>query len=140
VALSFAAVTATAATTTADNARLSEQVRHELVIRPTLRSSAERVVQRIEGISEVENKIEVLPVSTFDDRIRIAVYRAVYGGSGLQRYQLPVHGPIRIIVRNGDVTLKGVVASDMDRNLAGMYANGVSGVFSVINDLRVVRS
>lgn len=166
-ALSFAAMSGNAATAALNNNnRLSAQVRHELVmlpylsvfdnleyrvdgtrvillgqvIRPTLRSSAERVVERIEGVSGVENRIEVLPLSTFDNRLRIALYRAVYGNPAMLRYRMPVHAPIRIVVRNGDVTLKGVVDSEMDRNLAGIYANGVSGVFSVTNDLRVVRS
>lgn len=109
------------------------------VTRPTLKTSAELVVKRIEGVSAVENRIEVLPVSTFDNRIRLGVLRAVYGQGALFRYNLPPHAPIRIIVKNGDVTLEGVVASEMDRNIAKLAANGVFGVFSVTNNLRVVK-
>lgn len=110
------------------------------VTRPTLRSDAQRVVERIEGVERVVNNIEVLPLSPFDDRIRLATLRAVYGYGPLQRYGLGARAPIRIIVKNGNVTLEGVVANEMDRNLAFIRANGVSGVFSVTNDLRVDRS
>jgi len=85
----------------------------------------------------VVNKIEVLPPSSMDDRIRLAVYRAVYGQTGLDRYALQAVPPIHIIVKNGNVALEGVVASDGDKNLAGIRANGVSGVFKVTNNLRV---
>ena len=107
------------------------------VTRPTLKSSAERVVSRIEGIEKVVNNIEVLPLSPFDDRIRIATYRSIYGFGPLSRYNWGPQPPIRIIVKNGNVTLAGVVASEMDRNLANIRANGVSGVFSVDNNLRL---
>ena len=107
------------------------------VIRPTLKTSAENVVKRIEGVEQVTNNIEVLPLSPFDDRIRLAAYRAIYGYGPLQRYGLNPQAPIRIIVRNGHITLEGIVANEMDRNLANMRANQVSGVFSVTNDLRV---
>lgn len=144
--------------------RLEDQVRHELVmlpyygvfdnlafrvengdtvrllgqvVRPTLKSSAENVVRNVEGVERVINDIEVLPVSFHDDRIRRAAYRAIYGYPGLDRYALQPVPPIHIIVKNGDLTLEGVVASEMDRNLANIRANGVSGVFSVTNNLRV---
>ncbi len=107
------------------------------VVRPTLKSDAAVVVKRIEGVERVDNKIEVLPLSPNDDRIRRAVYRAVYSQSALQRYALQAVPPIHIIVKNGHVTLVGVVASDMDRNIANLQANGVPGVFSVTNKLRV---
>lgn len=107
------------------------------VARPILRSDAENVVKRIEGVEKVVNRIEVLPVSLFDDRIRRAEYRAIYGSSQLNRYALQAVPPIHIIVKNGDVTLVGVVANEMDRNIAGLKANGVFGAFSVTNDLRV---
>jgi hyperosmotically inducible periplasmic protein len=68
------------------------------VIRPTLKTDAERVVKRIEGVEKVDNQIEVLPVSPNDDRLRIRSFRAIYGYSALQRYALPVIKPIRIIV------------------------------------------
>lgn len=107
------------------------------VVRPTLKSDAEAAVKHIEGVEKVVNKIEVLPLSPNDDRIRRAVYRAVYSRPGLDRYALQAVPPIHIIVKNGNVTLVGVVASEMDKNLANIAANGVSGVFSVANKLRV---
>jgi hyperosmotically inducible periplasmic protein len=69
--------------------------------------------------------------------LRLALYRAIYGFNALNRYALPVVKPIRIIVKNGHVTLEGVVASEADKNLAGIRANGVHGVFSVMNNLQV---
>jgi hyperosmotically inducible periplasmic protein len=107
------------------------------VTRPTLKSEAENVVRRIEAVGKVENQIEVLPNSPNDDRIRIATNRAIYSKAGLDRYALRAVPPIHIIVKNGEVTLVGVVATEMDKNLAGMMANGVSGVFKVTNNLRV---
>ena len=107
------------------------------VTRPTLKSSAENVVKRLEGVTSVTNNIEVLPLSPMDDRIRIATYRSVYGFSSLQRYAMGSRPSIHIIVKNGNVTLTGVVANEGDRNIANIRANGVSGVFSVKNELRV---
>ncbi|MFN7923900.1 MAG: BON domain-containing protein [Bryobacteraceae bacterium] len=107
------------------------------VVRPTLASSAFNVVKRLEGVAHVSNQIEVLPLSNFDNRVRLSVARAVYGYTALQRYGLGANPPIRIIVKNGDVTLEGVVANEMDRNLAFMRANGVAGAFKVTNHLRV---
>jgi hyperosmotically inducible protein len=107
------------------------------VTRPTLKSDAENVVKRIEGVEKVDNEIEVLPLSPNDDRIRTAVYRAIYSKAPLQRYSLMAVPPIHIIVKNGDLTLVGAVASEGDKNLAGITANGVSGVFKVKNDLVV---
>lgn len=107
------------------------------VTRPTLKSDIGRIVARLEGVEKVVNDIEVLPLSPYDDRLRLAVLRAVYGYPALQRYGMPVQAPIRIIVRNGQVELKGVVDSEADRNLAFMRANGVAGVFAVENRLLV---
>jgi hyperosmotically inducible periplasmic protein len=107
------------------------------VARPTLKSDAENVVKRIEGVTKVVNNLEVLPTSINDDRIRRAVYRAIYSNSVLAPYQLRAVPPIHIIVKNGHVTLVGVVARDMDKQVAGVQANTVSGVFSVTNDLQV---
>src|SRR6266436_7590852 len=107
------------------------------VSRPTLKSDAENVVKRIEGVEKVVNNIEVLPTSINDDNIRRAVYRAIYGNSVLSQYQLRAVPPLHIIVKNGNVTLEGVVARVMDKQIAGMQANQVPGVFSVTNDLRV---
>lgn len=105
------------------------------VTRPTLKSDAERAVKSIEGVETVNNQIEVLPLSPNDDRIRLAVYRAIYSQAPLQRYSLQAIPPIHIIVKNGNVTLEGVVANEGDRNIANVAANGVSGVFSVTNHL-----
>jgi hyperosmotically inducible protein len=107
------------------------------VTRPTLKSEAANVVKGIEGVRGVTNEIEVLPLSPNDDRIRMAVYRAIYGNSALQQYALRAVPPIHIIVKNGNVTLDGVVATQMDKTLAVTQAKGVSGAFSVTDNLRV---
>jgi hyperosmotically inducible periplasmic protein len=105
--------------------------------RPTLKSDAERAVREIEGVERVDNQIKVLPLSPNDDRIRRATYRKIYAHSVLSQYQLRAVPPIHIIVDNGHVTLEGVVARQMEKQVAGMQANSVSGVFSVENNLRV---
>jgi hyperosmotically inducible protein len=107
------------------------------VTRPTLKSDAEKAVKRVEGVTQVDNQIEVLPLSPNDDRIRRDVYRAVFSKAGMEKYQLGAVPPIHIIVKNGNVTLVGPVNNEGDKNLAGIAANGVSGVFGVKNDLRV---
>jgi hyperosmotically inducible protein len=107
------------------------------VARPTLKSDSENVVKKIEGVEKVVNNIEVLPTSFNDDRIRRDVYRAIYGNSVLSPYQMRAVPPIHIIVKNGHVTLEGAVARSMDKQIAGVQANGVSGVFSVDNNLLV---
>jgi len=107
------------------------------VTRPTLKSDAESVVKDIEGVTRVDNRIEVLPLSPMDDGIRMATYRAIFSKPGLDRYAMQAVPPIHIIVDRGKVTLEGVVATENDKNQAGIYANGVSGVFSVTNNLRV---
>ncbi len=143
--------------------RITREVRHELVMlpyygvfddlgyrvngsvvtlmgevtRPTLKSDAENVVKRVEGVTKVDNQIKVLPLSPMDDRIRLAEYRAIYSEPSLNRYALQAIPPIHIIVDNGHVKLVGVVASKADKDLAGLRANGVSGVFSVDNQLRI---
>ena len=128
--------------------------------RPTLKSSAENVVKKIEGVTNVDNQIQVLPVSNNDDRIRAAVYASIYSYAPLQKYTSNRGGltggrsvaraaggitndppigyhAIHIIVENGNVTLTGVVDNDSDMAIAEMRANIVSGVFSVDNDLQV---
>jgi hyperosmotically inducible protein len=143
--------------------RLVKEVRHELVMlpyygvfdnlaykvdggtvtlmgqvtRPTLKSDAENVVKHIEGVDRVENQIQVLPLSSSDDQIRLAVYRAIYGHPGLDRYGLQAVPPIHIIVANGNVTLEGVVNSQADKDLSNIRASTVSGVFKVANNLQV---
>ena len=107
------------------------------VTTPALKSDAERAVKGIEGVERVDNQIEVLPLSPNDDRLRQVLFRAIYGFEGLQRYALPVIKPIRIIVKNGRVSLEGFVANQTDRNLAFMRANGVPGIFQVTNNLQL---
>ena len=142
---------------------LEERVRHELVMlpfynvfdnlsyrvsgdevylygqvtRPTLKSDAGNVVKRLTGVSKVHNEIEVLPLSPFDNRLRLALFRSIYSQPGLDRYALGAIPGIHIIVHNGNVKLEGVVATEMDRNMAFLRANSVAGVFSVENHLRV---
>jgi BON domain-containing protein len=110
------------------------------VRRPVLKADAGRVVKQIEGVEKVDNQLEVLPTSPNDDSIRLATYRAIYGQAVLNRYALQAVPPIHIIVKNGNVTLEGVVDSPNDKNIAGLQANSVSGVFSVTNNLRVESS
>ncbi|HLW88910.1 MAG TPA: BON domain-containing protein [Terriglobales bacterium] len=145
--------------------RIQKEVRHELVMlpyltvfdnlaykvdgynvalfgqvtNPTVKSDAERAVKKIEGVESVNNQIEVLPVSPMDDQLRRRLYRAIYGYPQLQKYAMPTLQPIRIIVKNGHVTLEGVVDNAADKNVAGLRANGVSGAFSVTNNLVVVK-
>jgi hyperosmotically inducible periplasmic protein len=107
------------------------------VVRPTLKSDAENVVKSIEGVSGVTNNIEVLPLSPMDDELRRALYRAIYGDPSLSKYSWSSVASIHIILKNGNVTLEGVVDSEGDKNLAGLRANGVPNVFSVKNNLVV---
>jgi hyperosmotically inducible protein len=109
------------------------------VVRPVTKSDAENSVKHIEGVEHVDDQIEVLPPAPMDDRIRRQLFRAIYGYPALERYALGVQKPIRIIVKNGRVTLEGVVDSEGDKNLAGIRANGLPGVFSVTNNLQVVK-
>ena len=110
------------------------------VVRPTLKSDAENAVKRIEGVEKVDNQIEILPPSPMDDRLRRRLFRAIYGYPPLERYALGVQKPIRIIVKNGRVTLEGVVDSEGDKNLVNIRANSVPGIFAVANNLQVVKS
>lgn len=128
-----------------DNLQYEIKNGHEVVlsgqvVQPVLKSDAEAVVKRIDGVEKVEDDIEVLPVSTFDDRIRLATYRAIYHNAQLDRYALQAVPPIHIIVRNGQVTLVGVVAVEADKDIAGLMADKVPGVFSVTNNLAVERN
>ena len=104
---------------------------------PALKDDAERAVGRVEGVRGLTSEIKVLPLSHHDNRIRLATYRAIYGQPPLARYRINPHPPIRIIVENGHVTLKGIVGNEMDRIIAYTQANGVPGVFSVTNNLQV---
>jgi hyperosmotically inducible protein len=142
---------------------LTRQVRHELVMlpfysvfdnlqyqveggkvtllgqvsRPDLKGDAEAAVKHIEGVEAVDNQIEVLPTSFGDDRIRRAEYRAIYSSPTLQMYSVRSVPPIHIIVNSGHVTLEGAVATEADKDIAGIRANMIPDVFSVVNNLRV---
>jgi hyperosmotically inducible protein len=145
-------------------ARIQKEVRHELlmlpyfgvfdniayqvsgdtvtllgqVTRPTLKSDAENTLKHIEGVDHVDNKIEILPPSPMDDQLRLSLYRSIYGFGPMEKYALGVQKPIRIIVKNGHVTLEGVVDNETDRNTATLRAKAVSGIFDVTNNLQVV--
>jgi hyperosmotically inducible protein len=107
------------------------------VTRPTLKSDAENVVKKIEGVEKVDNQIEVLPPSPNDDRIRRSAFNQIYGYSALNKYAWESVQSIHIIVKNGTLTLEGQVDNEGDKNIAEIRAKGVSGAFSVRNNLRV---
>lgn len=149
-----------------DEDRISREVRHELVMQPYytiwdwlafrvhgntvellgdvnstgLKSDALNSVKRIEGVEKVIDHINELPPSPMDSRIRRQVARAIFSFGGLSRYSWSAVPSIHIIVSRGRVRLEGIVDSQQDKNAAGIRANGVSGVFEVINNLRVVKS
>ncbi|HYO99260.1 MAG TPA: BON domain-containing protein [Pyrinomonadaceae bacterium] len=105
------------------------------VVRPSTRSDAARRVAKIKGVGRVVNNIEVLPLSTFDDRIRVQAYRSIFNTSSLYRYAMGSNPSIHIVVNRGHLTLEGVVANRMDKQLAEFAARGLPGVFSVTNNL-----
>ena len=107
------------------------------VVRPSTRSDAERRVRKLDGVSRVVNRIEVLPLSSFDDSIRRRAYRTVFGTAGLYRYAMGANPSIHIVVNRGHLTLEGVVGSEGDSRFAYAAARQVPGVFSVTNNLRV---
>jgi hyperosmotically inducible protein len=107
------------------------------VTRPIVRYDAEAAVRSIEGVKKVVNKIEVLPLSSFDNHIRWATYRAIFSKPGFEKYAIQATSPIRIIVKNGHVTLDGFVDSKLDKNVADVAARSVPGVFSVTDNLQV---
>ena len=109
------------------------------VTRPVVKADAETAVRRLAGVTAVNDQIEVLPLSAFDDDIRLRTFRALSRTSSLYRYFMGTNPSIRIVVKNGHVTLDGIVQNSMDRQLAFMAANQVSGVFAVTNDLRTER-
>ena len=151
------------ATPKAEESELSHEIRHQLfvlpyysvfdyisftlnagkvtltgyVLRPTLRANAEAAVKSLEGVSSVRNLIEVLPKSPTDDDSRRAVYRSIFEDSTLQRYAVSEVPVIHILLRNGEVTLEGVVSTDAEKNLASTRASGVSGITSVKNNISV---
>lgn len=110
------------------------------VVRPSLKSDAQAAVKSIDGVTTVVNNIEVLPPSPLDDQLRRALYRAIYGEPSLSRYGFQAVAAIHIIVKNGHVTLEGVVDSETDKNIAKLRANEVPNVFSVQDNLKVETS
>jgi hyperosmotically inducible periplasmic protein len=104
---------------------------------PTDKDSALSLVEHTSGVKDVVDNLEVAPVSPMDDQLRLRLARAIYGDSALQKYAMDPAKPIRITVVNGNVTLSGVVDNKMDHDIAGIRANGVSGVFKVVNDLQI---
>jgi osmotically-inducible protein OsmY len=161
-------VTGTQAGVSRETSRVVKEIRHELltlpyygvfdwlegevrpdgtvvlrghVVRPTTKSDAEARVRDIEAIEKVINEITVLPVSPNDERLRIALYRAIFAdNSPLFRYALGANPAIHIIVENGRATLKGVVSSEADKQLAYTKARSVAGLFEVRNDLVIEKS
>lgn len=148
----------------ANEARMVQEVRHHLVMlpyysvfddlgftvnggtvtlvgavtRPVLKDDAGKAVKDVEGVTNVVNDIEVLPLSSMDDQLRRRVYRAIYGDPALStRYGYQTLPSIHIIVKSGNVRLEGVVANEMDRSLAFLRANAVPGAFHVDNELKV---
>jgi hyperosmotically inducible protein len=109
------------------------------VTRPTLKSDAEARVKDVQGVEQVINDIEVLPVSQGDDRIRVAIARNIYRTESLERYGFQAQPSIHIIVKNGRVTLEGAVDNEADKTIAGMKAREVGGVFEVTNNLVIAR-
>jgi hyperosmotically inducible periplasmic protein len=110
------------------------------VVRPSLKSDAEAAVKSVSGVTNVVNNIDVLPASSMDDQLRRALYRAIYSEPSLSRYGFASVQAIHIIVKNGQVTLEGVVDNENDKNIANLRANGVPNVFSVTNNLQVQNS
>lgn len=164
-ALAIATVPVFGRTDPAPVGDLSNQVRHELVMipyynvfddlnysvdnatgvvtlwgavtLPVVKDDAVRSVKHLAGVTQVIDNIRVLPLSTFDNRIRAQAYRAIFGYAGLYRYAMGALPSIHIIVDNGHITLVGVVDNQADKNIANIRANMVPGVFSVTNNLRV---
>lgn len=107
------------------------------VVRPLTKDDAEASVKDVDGVKNVVNNIKVLPLSPSDDRIRVRVYRSIGDQGSLYRYLLGTNPPIRIIVNSGRVLLEGIVANETDKNLAGIAAKEIFGVFGVENNLQI---
>ena len=110
------------------------------VVRPSTRQDAENRVARIKGVGHVVNNIEVLPLSSFDDSVRVRTYQTLFRAGGLYRYAMGANPSIHIVVKGGNVTLEGVVSNEADSQLAYITARSVPGVFSVTNNLQTERS
>jgi hyperosmotically inducible periplasmic protein len=149
-----------------DQTRIAEEVRHQLILVPyvtvfdnleykvdgtevtltgqvtqsTVQRDAVNNVKRVEGVTKVNDQIELLPLSPMDSQIRRAAFNAIYRFPALEQYAQGTILPIRIIVKNGRLTLEGFVRSEGDKNIAGLRANGVPNVFSVTNNLHTPSS
>ncbi len=107
------------------------------VTQPYLKDDAAAALRTIKDVGKVVNNIEVLPVSPYDDSIRLATYRAIFFRPNFEKYAIQATSPIRIIVKNGSVTLDGYVGSQLDKTAAVIAANSVPGVFSVTDNLKI---
>src|SRR5438270_3369183 len=107
------------------------------VSQPYKKADLARLAQRVPGVRSVTNELEVLPLSNFDDQLRLRVARAIYRDPVLSRYGIQAVPPIHIIVDNGHVTLEGVVNNQMEKNVAGIRAASGMSFGPVINNLRV---
>jgi hyperosmotically inducible protein len=110
------------------------------VCRPDLKSDTENAIKKLEGVEDVLNHIQVLPVSNTDDHIRRSVYRAIYQHPTLAKYAIQAVPPIHIIVKDGKVALEGMVTNELDKSIAGVQANSVSGISAITNNLHVEKS
>jgi hyperosmotically inducible protein len=110
------------------------------VTQPFKKTDMGRLLERVKGVAVLQNNLEVLPTSSFDDRLRLQLARAIYGDPFFIRYANQALPPIHIIVKNGNVTLEGAVASSMDKIKANMAALGAGLSFSVVNNLRIDKS
>jgi hypothetical protein len=106
------------------------------VTMPYKRDEIAKRIARLDGVTTVRNGLSVLPVSQFDDRLRLRVARSIYGNGNFSNYGLGPNPSIHIIVQNSRVTLTGVVNSDVDRRIAGDIATHLGGVMSVTNNLK----
>jgi osmotically-inducible protein OsmY len=104
---------------------------------PVDAASAVALAANTPGVKNVVNEVRVDPLSPMDDRSRMQLFRTIYGFPTLSKYAMDPAKPIRISVQNGNVTLHGVVDSQMDKDVAGIRANSVPGIFKVTNDLKV---
>ena len=110
------------------------------VTQPFKKTDMGKILERVKGVAALQNNLEVLPLSNFDDRLRLQVARAIYGDPFFLNYANQALPPIHIIVKNGNVTLEGVVANTMDKTKANMDALHAGLSFSVVNNLRVENS
>lgn len=107
------------------------------IINDIVKTDAESAVRSIKGVGKVINEIEVLPLSRYDNYIRVATYRAIYSRPGFEKYAIQADLPIKIIVKNGHITLSGFVLNELEKTMARLAANSVPGAFSVTDNLEI---